>query len=64
MNGTGHSILFQVALDRMTPQARAGITDLLTERRIRRRRFETPTEDSYVPSRPVSGQWKAAAAGP
>ena len=64
MNGTGHSILFQVALDRMTPQARAGITQLLTKntKNPEEGGFETPSVDNFLPNQAqYPDQWKSYA---
>ena len=61
MNTAGHTILFQVALDRMTPQARAGISDLLTEHTTNPEEggFKTPAQDGYLPTQAgYPDQWK------
>lgn len=64
MNGTGHTILFQVALDRMTPRARANVSKLLTENTSNPEEggWETPTVDSFLPTQAVyPDQWKSYA---
>lgn len=52
MNGIGHTILFQVALDRMTPTARNAVTQLLTNYSSNPEEggFQTPSIDGYLPT--------------
>jgi hypothetical protein len=64
MNGTGHTILFQVALDRMTPTARTAVTKLLTEntKNPEENGFELPAADGFLPTQSeYPDQWKSYA---